>query len=66
MVAAKDHRVEIYLDPVTYLALRTRVNDCDRTISQHVRYLVRRDLEASIDSGEGQGRGKEGGTEAEG
>lgn len=41
---AKDHRIEIYIDPVMYLALRTRVADCDRTISQHLRHLLRRDL----------------------
>lgn len=62
---AKDHRVEIYLDPVTYLALRTRVSDCDRTISQHVRHLVRRDLEDSIDAEGEPVRGNQGGSEAE-
>lgn len=56
----KDHRVEIYLDPVTYLALRTRVSDCDRTISQHLRHLLRRDLEDSIDQSDEQGRVGEG------
>lgn len=64
-MAAKDHRIEIYVDPVTYLALRMRVSDCDRTISQHVRHLVRRDLEASIDAAGETGRGQEGGTGVE-
>lgn len=65
MPAAKDHRIEIYIDPVMYLALRTRVSDCDRTISQHLRHLLRRDLEASIDSGGEEGRAGEGGIEGE-
>lgn len=62
---AKDHRVEIYLDPVTYLALRTRVADCDRTISQHLRHLVRRDLENSIDAEDEPVRVRQGGSEGE-
>lgn len=66
MAAPKDHRVEIYLDPMVYLALRARVNDCDRTISQHVRHLIRRDLEASIGASEQEGRGGAGEEGAEG
>lgn len=62
---AKDHRIEIYIDPVMYLALRTRVADCDRTISQHLRHLLRRDLESSIDPDQENGRACEGGTGAE-
>lgn len=62
---AKDHRIEIYIDPVMYLALRTRVADCDRTISQHLRHLLRRDLESSIDQYSESGRACEGGTGAE-
>lgn len=43
-----DHRIEIYVDAPTYLALRARAEHEDRTISQHVRHLIRKDLEASM------------------
>lgn len=43
-----DHRIEIYVDAPTYLALRARAEHEDRTISQHVRHLIRLDMEASM------------------
>jgi hypothetical protein len=40
----KDHRMDIYLDAVTYLALKARAKESDRHISQHVRHLIKQDL----------------------
>lgn len=45
-MAAKDHRLDIYVDSATYLALRRRAELVDRTVSQHVRHLIRRDLDS--------------------
>ena len=47
-MSGKDHRIEVYLDAPMYLALLARSENEDRTISQHIRHLVRRDLEASM------------------
>jgi len=47
---ARDHRVEVYIDPITYLALRARSKESDLSISQHVRKLIRSDLEQFSDS----------------
>jgi len=44
----KDHRIEVYIDAVMYLALLRRSEQADRTISQHVRHLIRADLESSV------------------
>ena len=59
----KDHRIEVYVDAITYLALKARAAEQDRNISQHVRHLVRNDLiQASVDERE-DGRGGSGGSE---
>jgi hypothetical protein len=62
-MAAKDHRLDIYVDSATYLALRRRAELVDRTVSQHVRHLIRRDLDSfcseEIARENGQRAGKE-------
>ena len=46
----KDIRVEFYMDSAMYLALRYRAEKADRSVSQHLRNLVRNDLdEASVE-----------------
>lgn len=62
---SKDHRLDIYVDAVTYMALRARSADEDRTVSQHVRNLIRRDLEQALLELERQGNGRGGGAEGE-
>lgn len=61
---ANDHRLDIYVDAITYLALKARDGDVDRNISQHVRHLIRNDLiQASAEEqepGRGNGAGNEG------
>ena len=46
MTALKDHRLDIYVNSATYLALRRRAEAEERTVSQHVRYLILRDLDS--------------------
>ena len=43
-MASNDHRLDIYVDAVTYMALRARAADLDRNISQHVRHLIRSEM----------------------
>ena len=44
----KDHRLDIYVDAVTYMALKRRCDDVSRSISQHVRHLIRQDMEEAL------------------
>lgn len=68
-MASNDHRLDIYVDAVTYMALRARAADLDRNVSQHVRHLIRGDLisaSAEIrETGSGSGAGKEGEVDVE-
>lgn len=48
MKGSRDHRIEVYVDAATYLALIARSEHEDRSISQHVRHLIRLDLEQSV------------------
>jgi len=65
IAVAKDIRLEVYVDPVMYMALRHRADREDRTVSQHVRNLIRVDLErASAEMAE-RGRGERGVAEGE-
>lgn len=62
----KDHRIEVYIDLVMYLALLRRSEQADRTIIQHVRHLIRADLESSVAeivAAEKRSRGGNGGEE---
>lgn len=49
MMASKDHRLDIYVDAPTYLALRRRAEAEERSVSQHVRYLILKDLTSFCD-----------------
>lgn len=68
-MASHDNRLDIYVDAVTYMALRARSADLDRNVSQHVRHLIRSDLiQASAEireTGSGSGGGSEGEDDAE-
>ena len=44
MVGAYDIQVRVYLSPEMYLGLRHRAEALDRTLSQHLRHLIRLDL----------------------
>jgi hypothetical protein len=58
MPTPRDIDLKVYIDGVTYLALKERCRACDRTLSEHVRHLIRADLlaalaeEGAIDRGE--------------
>jgi hypothetical protein len=65
LVMPKDLRIEVYVDPVTWMALKKRVDDVDRTLSQHIRHLIRVDLETASSDLAREGRGTKGETEAE-
>jgi len=41
---ANDHRLDIYVDATTYMALKQRASDVDRSISQHIRFLIKQDM----------------------
>jgi hypothetical protein len=60
MTAAQDHRLDIYVDSVLYLALRQRASSEDRSVSQHVRHLIREDIERFISSEAENGNGSGG------
>lgn len=62
---AKDIRVEFYMDPAMWLALRYRAEKADRSVSQHLRNLVRVDLEEASAEMAGSARGERGATEGE-
>jgi len=44
----KDIRLDIYVSAETWLALRHRCEQQDRSMSHHVRLLIRQDLEKSV------------------
>lgn len=59
----QDKRVDLWLDSVLYLALKARANAQERTVSQHLRYLVRQDLDQSLADEDGSGMGHDRGEE---
>ena len=66
MANVHDHDLKVYVDAVTYLALRYRCSQIDRSLSEHVRHLIRQDLLESMaeerETGRvrgGEGEGKE-------
>jgi predicted DNA-binding protein len=61
----KDIRLDIYITPEMYLALKHVCESVDRTMSQHVRHLIRRDIEQSIDQIQQKWGGSEAGTARE-
>ena len=62
---ARDHRVDVYLDPILYLALRARASEQCRNISQHVRWLIHQDLEQALAEEKELPTGSSAGTERE-
>lgn len=46
--APHDIDLKIYVDAVTYLALKHRCQEADRTLSEHVRHLIRADLLSAL------------------
>lgn len=61
-----DKRLDIYLDAVTYIALKSRANDVERSVSQHVRKLIKDDLILSLADNDDSGRVRDAGSEGEG
>jgi hypothetical protein len=61
----QDKRVDLWLDSVTYIALKARANQQERSVSQHLRFLVRQDLELSLRDEHEDGMGHSGGMEGE-
>lgn len=57
--------LDLWLDSVLYLALKARANAQERTVSQHLRYLVRQDLDQSLADEDGSGMGHDRGEEGE-
>jgi hypothetical protein len=62
---AKDIRVEFYMDAAMWLGLRYRAEKADRSVSQHLRNLVRADLEEASAELASAARGERGVTEGE-
>ncbi len=62
---ANDHRLDIYVDATTYMALNARVDDQDRNISQHVRYLIKQDMIQALAEEKENVRGSDAGREGE-
>lgn len=60
-----EKRLDIYVDAVLYIALKARANECERSVSQHVRKLIRDDIEESFHEEQEAGRGSVGGAEGE-
>lgn len=61
---ANDHDLKVYVDATLYLALRWRCQEVDRSLSEHVRHLIREDLDRALAEERGDGRVRKG--EAEG
>lgn len=62
---AKDIRLDVYIDDLMYMALKGRVGDMDRTISQHVRHLIRQDIAQALHEERNSETGREAGNEGE-
>jgi hypothetical protein len=45
---SKDIRLDIYVSPEMWMALRRVCESEDRSMSGHIRHLIRRDLESRI------------------
>lgn len=60
----QDKRVDLWLDSVLYIALKARANQQERSVNQHLRFLVKQDLDQSLDDeiepGMGRDRVREG------
>lgn len=61
--AMNEKRIDVYVDAVLYIALKARSNDCDRTVSQHVRHLIKQDMLQALQDEECSGSGKDAGNE---
>lgn len=62
---SNDHRLDIYVNAETYMALRARAADTDRTVSQHVRHLIRTDLIQALAELKESTTGQAGGVQGE-
>jgi hypothetical protein len=65
MIDANEICLKVYVTPEIYLALRHRAAELDRTLSQHLRHLVRIDLLQACAAERAQGRGDGGPTEGQ-
>lgn len=62
----RDIDLKVYVDGVTYLALKARCLDVDRTLSEHLRHLIRQDLLQALAEAPPDGRGAAGAVEGQG
>ena len=60
---ANDHRLDIYVDATTYMALKQRASDVDRSISQHIRFLIKQDMLQALTEERNSPSGNTGGME---
>lgn len=58
MVGAYDIQLRVYVTPEMYLGLRHRAESLDRTLSQHLRHLIRLDLHQACASALADDRGE--------
>lgn len=60
MVGANDIQLRVYVTPEMYLGLRHRAEALDRTLSQHLRHLIRLDLHQACVAALADDRGEPG------
>ena len=60
MVGAYDIQLRVYVSPEMYLGLRHRAETHDRTLSQHLRHLIRLDLHQACAAALEYDRGEQG------
>lgn len=60
MTPRNDIDLKVYVDPVTYLALKHRCHQVDRTLSEHLRHLIHIDLIEGSAEERADGRGDAG------
>ena len=55
----QDKRVDLWFYSVLYIALKARANQQERSVSQHLRFLVKQDLDQSLDDKTEPGMGRD-------
>lgn len=66
MGACNDIDLKIYVSAEMYLALKYRCQQADRTLSEHVRHLIRSDLQEGLTQEREHGRAGAGEVEGKG
>jgi len=55
----QDKRVDVWMDCPLYIAIKARAGKKERTVSAHLRYLAKKDLEQSLDEEDEQDMGRD-------